>query len=801
MPANVPLITGKSIRPLGTSVDVGSLPGHMVLSPDGRFVVVSNYGFREQLSVLDAKTGRLLSTVPFNADPRKQMYFGLAFSQDGKLYVSQGNEDKVAIVDIDDQGQAHAEDESITIPASNPKEPNYIAGLALSPDGTKLYAIGNETYFRKDGNDVAGGKGNLFVVDLNSKSVVAHHEVGGFPLDIAVAKNGIGRGKIYVSSELDNGVYVFKNDDDDAPKFIKTGANAANLAFDPTETRLYVTNATSDTLSIIYTDRDAVVATVLLRPLQERGLPGITPQGVTVSGDGSKVYVALADLNSVAVVDALTNKVSGYLPFGWYPTSVVATPDGGHLFVANGKGINPRTPNSKRIPGEGTYILNILEGTVSAIDLPAASQQLGVLTKQVFALNRFTNQPSDHFISPKPKHVFYIIKENRTYDQMLGDDDRGDGDASVCFFPKAVTPNHHALADRFVLLDNFYVCSEVSADGWNWSTAGMASDYTVRNSEVNYRGSGRGYDFEGVTNGFQDDLYGKRDVAEPAGGYIWDACAKAGVSFRNYGFFVDSDDGYFPRQNAPSRKALEGKTDLGFRQFDTSYADSDAWVKLGQHPPRQMLKFGPHDAPCRITEWKREFDAYVKNGNLPAFNMLRLMRDHTAGTSNGQSSPRAMVADNDYSVGEVVDTVSHSRYWKDTVICVLEDDSQAGQDHVDCHRSVALIISPYIRKGTIDHRFWNTDSMLKTMEVMLGIKPMNQYDGFASPIDVFAPTATNTAPYTAIMPSESIMEEVNNRNSYRSKDSQRLLARFEEDDEPDLQLNDILLGDFKRWKR
>jgi hypothetical protein len=305
------------------------------------------------------------------------------------------------------------------------------------------------------------------------------------------------------------------------------------------------------------------------------------------------------------------------------------------------------------------------------------------------------------------------------------------------------------------------------------------------------------------------DLRGVHDVSTEPNGFIWDQCAKQHVSYRNYGFFLSGKSSQndpttgqpISEYNAPDKKALVGNTDLDFLQFDTAFADSEAWVKYGLAPaPRQMASFGSHKDPSRITTWKREFDDYVKHGNLPRFSMLRLMRDHTAGTGNGQTSPRGMVADNDYSVGQVVDAISHSPYWKHTVICVLEDDAQAGFDHVDCHRSPAYVISPWIEKNKVDSHFYNTDSMLRTMELILGLKPLSQYDAVASPISIFSKSARNEEPFDAILPSKEIIGEVNRRTAYRSADSEKLIARYDEDSAPDIELNDILWGAIKGAK-
>jgi len=394
------------------------------------------------------------------------------------------------------------------------------------------------------------------------------------------------------------------------------------------------------------------------------------------------------------------------------------------------------------------------------------------------------------------EHVVYIIKENRTYDQLFGDMPEGNGDPELCVFGREVTPNHHALAEQFVLLDNFYCCAEVSADGWNWSTAGMANAYTVRNAPYSYSRRGREYDYEGQNNGVAVDLEGVLDVARPPGGYIWDRVAEKGLTYRNYGFFVSfpsgGADGRRPaEENTPTKRRLLEHTDRDFLRFDMAYADSDAWVIHDAPAPQQRRSYGRHRAPSRFAEWKREFDGYVRAGRLPRFMMVRLPRDHTQGTAAGYHSPRAMVADNDYAIGQLVEAVSRSPFWSRTAIFFLEDDAQNGFDHVDAHRSLCLVVSPFVERSTADHRFYNTDSALRTMELLLGLPPMNQYDAIAPPLRVFGDRPENAEPYRALLPPRAIIAETNARTAYRAADSARFNFR-DADAVPDAQLNDIL---------
>ncbi|MBC8135895.1 MAG: hypothetical protein H8F28_08430, partial [Fibrella sp.] len=460
------------------------------------------------------------------------------------------------------------------------------------------------------------------------------------------------------------------------------------------------------------------------------------------------------------------------------------------------------------------YVYNIIDGTVSRVSLASALKDLPRLSEQVLENNSLRRNGDllqtarTALKDPGIEHVIYVIKENRTYDQVLGDVKRGNGDPSLVLFGREVTPNQHALAERFVLLDNFYCCAEVSGDGWNWSTAGMASHYVSRNVPYGYGGHTRPYDYEGTNNDVSVERLGMQDVSRAPGGYLWDAAQKAGVSLRNYGFFV-TFDGAAPRtpegRTAPgsgkqiaAHTLLAPNTDPDFREYDMDYADSDAAQKHGIAPPRGMMAtFGAYKSPSRISEFLREYNGFVENKKMPGLSLLRLPRDHTSGTTAGAPSARAMVADNDYAVGQLVEAVSRSPYWKKTAIFIVEDDAQNGYDHVDAHRSIAFVISPFVKKNSHDSRFYNTDSTLHTIENLLGMDPMNQYDAIAPTINVFTSKPDNAAPYTAILPDKSIIGQINTRTAYRAADSLSMLNPMREESAPDELLNEILWRDAK----
>jgi YVTN family beta-propeller protein len=780
------------------------------MSPDGKYIAVTNAGSRQNITVLRSVDGSIASQLNFDkrSSGRKQaLYVGLAFAPqtDGgyRLFASRGPEDRASILNVDANGVVT--DSGLTIsdgPPAGIPAPSFMAGIAVDSTGSKLYVANNSstvaTLF----------KGSMSVLDVASNKVLGRVPTSGYPLAVAsITKGPNADRKVYVSSERDALVSIVDVTDPTTPKAlgdIATGSHPMAMILNPAQDRLYVANAGSDTISVVDTTTDKIVDTILVRPAAARALPGATPTGVALSPDGKHLYASLGDMNAVAVMEVGKDhgKLKGYLPAGWYPSAIVVAPDG-KLFVSNAKGGNPRNPNGKNVGKLGHAVLNIIEGTVARID-PPGDRELRVPTLQVLANNRASGDLSKAndgvFRGLGIKHVVYIIKENRTYDQVMGDVPEGNGDPSLTLFGKSVTPNEHALAARFILMDNFYCCSEVSGDGWDWSTSGMASEYTERNVPFSYSSRPRSYDFEGQNQGTPSDLMDLDDVARAPGGYIWDGVAKKGLSYRNYGFYLsNADDATTPDgkvvavDNTPNKKVLVGHTDLDFRQFDLHYPDSDALTKLGLHSQWSMKGYGSHHSPSRFSEWKREFDDYVKDGTFPNFSMIRVMCDHTGGTRPGTYSPRAMVADNDYSVGQIVEAISHSPFWADTAIFVVEDDAQDGQDHVDCHRSPAFVISPRIKASTVDHSFYNTDSVLRTMEALMGLGPMSQYDATAPLLKIFSSQPVNPQPYDAILPDKTIISEVNNDYSYRARDSMAL-DFAKEDRVPGDVMADILWG-------
>jgi hypothetical protein len=508
---------------------------------------------------------------------------------------------------------------------------------------------------------------------------------------------------------------------------------------------------------------------------------GSTPNSVALSPDGTRLAVANADNNSVALVDVTKpgdGHVLGFVPTGWYPTGVLFSRDGSALFVLSGKGLtslpNPRG-NQPGIPGaEGQYSGSMLEGALSIVPMPDA-EKLARYTQTVRDVTPYTDAtrlapaaaPAN---SPIParvggaspiKHVFYVIRENRTYDQIFGDLDRGNGDPNLTLFGEDTTPNAHALSRDFVTFDNFYVNAEVSYSGHAFSTGAYANDFVEKIWPTNYGSRGGTYLSEG--GGQMRNAYG--NVTAPQNGYLWDACVRANVSVRSYGEFAHFDRA--SGQMKASVPGLEGRVHPAYPSFDLAVTD--------QH---------------RVDLWIEEFRAFEANGKLPTLSIVRLPNDHTNGTRANFPTPRAMVADNDFALGRIVEAISQSAYWKDSAIFVLEDDAQNGPDHVDAHRSVALVISPFARRGAVDSTLYTTSGMLRTMELVLGLPPMSQYDAAATPMYgafVSSPTLTPFAKRAARVR----LDEMNRAGAPGAEASARM--NFEEADmTPEIELNEIL---------
>src|SRR5262245_53242007 len=721
------LPNGWTLTPEGAQIPVSDLPLNMVLSNDGRYLLVTTNGHGDQtINVIDLQTGQSAQTVSM-----KKSWLGLAFAPDGKrFFVSGGDDNEVMIFDfasgkaspagkiilgsedyhkLDDRARAEARRKGLG-------EFAFPAGIAVSPDGARLYVAENLTH-------------KVAVVDLTNRQVITKIAVGEYPYDCEISGDGK---RVYVSSWGSRAVAVIDTTTNQVLNNIPVGDHPNDLELTRDGKTLYVANANSNTVSVVDTTQMKEIEAISTA-LHPKSPIGSTPNAVALSPDEKTLYIANADNNNVAIVDVAKrggSKVEGFIPTGWYPTSLRVSKDGKRIFVANGKGLasaaNPQGPS----PYKGRtpqYIGSMLKGAVSMINLPPVAK-LAQLTRRVYANSPYTDEMLKAARAPKEKtavpfrvgdpspikHVIYVIKENRTYDQVLGDVKEGNGDPSLCLFGAEVTPNQHALASEFVLLDNFYVDAEVSADGHNWSMAAYATDYTEKTWPTNYSNRGRTYDYEG-----------SKKIARPTGGYIWDYCARAGVTYRSYGEFIASregkpggggetgaDPGAAPkRENYTNEKALEGHFSATFPSWDLNVPDNK-----------------------RIDRWLEEFREYEKNGGLPQFQIVRIGNNHTQGTRPGALTPRAHVADNDLALGRLVEAVSHSKYWATTAIFALEDDAQNGPDHVDAHRSIAFVASPYNRRGHVDSTMYTTSGMLRTMELILGIPPMSQYDAAATPM-------------------------------------------------------------------
>jgi YVTN family beta-propeller protein len=771
--------------------------GKAITAQSDEYVFV--YDVRERLPVK-----RQVLKVP-------NTYAGMAWAPDGKrFYVSGGSSDNVHVFDQADGRWAESGPPiplghkiGLGAPFMHDGEVSQIApvaaGLAVNSSGTRLLVANYQ-------ND------SVSLIDAAAKQKIAELDLRPGMND--PSKKGVpggeypywvvfkGEDKAYVSSLRDREIVVL--DLHSAPAVtgrIKVHGQVGKMVLNKAQSLLFAVADNSDSVVIVDTAADRVLAeTKTTAPdaifPNRSGFKGSIPTSLALSPDEKTLYVTNAGTNSVAVVrldrDPDDSRVVGLIPTAWYPNSVSVSADGAMLYVVNGKsnaGPNPRgcrrsfslTPGEPPCADAEQYILQLEKGGFAVLPLPG-SAELASLTAQVALNNHFSPETGTKgpgtifpFLRQHIKHVIYIVKENRSYDQVLGDLEKGNGDPSLTLFPDAMTPNHHELARRFVTLDNFYDSGEVSGDGWNWSTAARATDVTERTIPINYAKRGLTYDVEGVNRGInvgaastadrsiaklddpEDQLPGTADVAAPDGpedetgaGYLWDSARRAKVSIRNYGFFIDLS--HYEGSSAigpaiptlhdpaasgtrvafPTKANLWDITDPYFRSFDQRFPDF--W---------------------RYKEWEREFDDFVKHDSLPSLILLRLNHDHFGSFKeaiDGVNTVETEMADNDYALGLVAEKVAHSKYGKDTLIFVVEDDAQNGPDHVDAHRSIAYVIGPYIKQGAVISQRFNTVSVLRTIEDVLGLQPLGLNDALQPPMTEVFSTRQSPWNYSARVP-------------------------------------------------
>ncbi len=760
------LPTGRVLDPEGASVPVGSLPLAMDVAPDGRHVVLLLNGWREQgIQVVDRFTGEVTQTLPQAA-----AFLGLAFSHDGStLYASGGNQDVVYRYAWKD-GAASLRD-SVVLARKQPNRSGtrYPAQLGVSPNGRFLYVAENLA-------------DSLAVVDLRTRRVVARYPTERYPYGVAVSPDNT----VYVSAWGDDVVTALGFSADGEPRSmtkIELARHPSALLLNEDGSRLFVASGSTDRVVVMDTRTTAVLAT-LHDPGPEGPSEGSTPDAMALSADGRRLFVAEADNNAVAVFElspatggylapqgvTIPDRLVGRIPVEWYPTALQVRGD--TILVANGKGKgtapNPGFPQppQRRAQGEPNYTMGQLSGTLSTIPLAhAPAADLVPLSARVARANGWEGRTVRPAHYPPIEHVIYVIKENRTYDQVFGDISSGDGDTSLVLFPRSVSPNHHALAERFGLYDRFFVNAEASPDGHNWSMAAYTTDYLQKTVPSNYSERGRTYDWEGTNRGRIPYEDGDDDAAEPAMGYLWDLAEDAGITFRNYGEFVVPDnvdpDGDMPRGYKGNKPFLAKHTSREYPGFNLDIPDQR-----------------------RADVWIRDLQGFVETGAMPAFQILRLPNDHTAGGEAGAPTPRAYVADNDLALGRIVQALSATPFWANTAIFVLEDDAQNGPDHVDSHRSVLLVISPWSQRG-VHHRWTNTTDVVATMTEILGLGSLSQFDFYGRPLRGVWADAPDLSPYEAVTP-EASMDEKNPAGGPDAEASEALDLRFEDSGQDDL---------------
>ena len=751
----VTLPNGWKLSPHGTSLPLGDLPLNVVVSPDQRYLLVTNNGQSVQsLQLIDAASSNLLDSQEL-----PKSWYGLKVASDNKtVFVSGGNDNCILVFEIT-AGKLVQKDKILL----TEEKKAVISPAGIEYDDAKgiLYVV------TKDNN-------SLYVIDAKTKTILSVHTL---PAEAFTCLLDNKKELLYISVWGARQILPFQISSKKFLPAIAVGDHPNEMVLTKMGNIMYVANANDNSVSVVDL-RAGKEIEVLNAALVPNALEGSSTNGLALSADEERLYIANADNNCLAVFEVEKpgqSKSLGFIPVGWYPTSLKVVK--GKLYVANGKGFssfaNPKGPNpiakkqtvnyqksdnTATAPSE--YIGGLMKGTMSVFKEPS-TQELAILSEAVYKNTPYTKEIEMNAAGEKGnpipmkvgdaspiKYVYYILKENRTYDQVLSDVAGGNGDTTLLLFGEKYTPNQHKLVKDFVLLDNFYVDGEVSSDGHNWSTSAHATDYLEKTWPTSYGGRGGNYDGEG-----------NRAIANPKNGFIWDYAKRAGISYRTYGEFATDFK--------PNIPAIKDHFCPDYSSFNQDVMDT-----------------------TRFQAWKRDFDHLLAKNEVPRFNSMQFPNDHTEGQRLGKKTPFAYVADNDYAIGLFIEHLSKSSIWKETAVFIVEDDAQNGPDHVDAHRTTAYVAGGFVKRGFVDHTPYSTSSMLRTIELILGLPPMSQYDAAATPMFRSFSATPNLTPFIHELPRTNLFE-LNVKNTPSAQKS----AKFDfkkEDSVPDLEFSEVI---------
>jgi YVTN family beta-propeller protein len=773
-PDGYALPNGWSISPVGQSTVTEDMPLNISAAPDGKAFVGLHAGFNPHgLVVMDAQTHEASQRIPLHT-----AWLGLAWNPDGKrLYVSGGNAnagDAPARAPI--YVFAYGNRQLSRTPIETLEDPQfdaahtYWAGLVHHPRKPLLFAANRGT---------ANDPGFVSVFNTETKGIVARIPVEINPYDLVLSKDSR---ILFVSNWASASVSVIDTDTFKVVASIPVGLNPNDMELG--DGRLYVACSNDNSVYVVDATKYQVIERVstTLTPLAPEGS---TPDALAYDAQNKLLFVANADNNDVAVIDVAQpsqTHVAGFIPSAWYPSALAFDQRRNQLYIGSAKGLGsysdiygPLSPLPSGNEPRGT-VKSLQKGSITVVPLDRLRAQLAGWTKQVFANTPYRDRmltaasaptaesvvPAQVGVGSPIKHILFIIKENRTYDQVFGDIGRGNSDSRLTIFGRNVTPNHHDLANQYVLLDNLYCDGEVSVDGHSWSNSAYATDFNEKLWPV---------------------TYGRHSKAEPSNAYVpsaghlWDQCKRKGLTYRSYGEYAARVSEGGQMDAAPGVGNLFGHVAPRFRLPGMRDTDN----------AREFIK--------EFEDYERNYDSPDPQKRLPNYMVMSLGEDHTAGTTPGRYTPAASVASNDYALGMIVDRISHSRYWPETAIFVIEDDAQNGADHVDARRTVGLVISPYVRRQSLDSTLYTTSSMLRTMELLLGLPPMSQYDAAATPMYRSFGKTADTTPFSKLEP----LIDVNAKNTAQAYGARESAAMdFSDYDRVPMQrLNEILWKDTK----